>query len=339
MELLDNLTKIACAHKQHVVLAEGTEERTLQAADIALGKEIADITLIGDSVEIQRLAEKFDLNNIDKAHILNPLDYPMYETYTKLLFELRKEKGVTMEDAAKLARNPLYIGCLMIKNGDADGQVAGAANTTSNVLRPALQIIKARPGTNVVSGALLLFTHSSYGENGLVILADLAVTPNPTAAELAEIAIHSGHTARVLGGFEPYVAMLSFSTKGSANHPLVDKVAEATRIAKAMEPDMHIDGEMQVDAALVPSVGAGKAPGSDVAGRANVLIFPDLQAGNIGYKLVERLGGAQAIGPILQGMRAPVNDLSRGCCVNDIVQMIVVTANQAIGLKKKQGEL
>jgi Phosphotransacetylase len=233
-----------------------------------------------------------------------------------------------------LAKDPLYIGTLMIKNGDADGEVAGARNTTGNVLRPALQIVKTKPGTSVVSGALLLFSNSPYGENGLVLMADLAVTPNPTARELAEIAVNSGETARTIGGFEPKIAMLSFSTKGSAKHELVDKVVEATRIAQEMAPDLQIDGELQADAALVPSVGQSKAPGSEVAGHANVLVFPDLQAGNIGYKLVQRLGNAEAIGPVLQGMGAPINDLSRGCSVNDIVQMIAITANQAIGVKQ-----
>jgi phosphate acetyltransferase len=216
----------------------------------------------------------------------------------------------------------------MIKNGDADGEVAGARNTTGNVLRPALQIVKTKPGVTVVSGAVLLFTNSPYGENGFVMMADLAVTPNPTAQELAQIAVMTGQTARTLGGFEPRIAMLSFSTKGSAKHELVDKIVEATRLAQELAPDM------QIDAALVPSVGASKAPGSIVAGHANVLILPDIQSGNIGYKLVQRLGNAQAIGPILQGMGAPINDLSRGCSADDIVQMIAITANQAISLKE-----
>ncbi len=334
MKLLEEIMKRAQENVQHIVLPEGTEERTLQAADVILEKKAANITLIGNPDEIHSLVAKFQLKNIDKATILDPENYSKYETYTNLLFELRKAKGLTMEQAQKLAKDPLYIGTLMIKNGDADGEVAGARNTTGNVLRPALQIVKTKPGTSVVSGALLLFSNSPYGENGLVLMADLAVTPNPTAQELAEIAVNSGQTARTIGGFEPKIAMLSFSTKGSAKHELVDKVVEATRIAQEMAPDLQIDGELQADAALVPSVGESKAPGSEVAGHANVLVFPDLQAGNIGYKLVQRLGNAEAIGPILQGMGAPINDLSRGCCVNDIVQMIAITANQAIGAKQ-----
>jgi phosphate acetyltransferase len=335
MKLLEEIMNRAKSDIQHIVLAEGTEERTIQAADIIIGEKAAKITLIGNPDEIHTLASRFGLKNLGQATILDPENYDKYEEYTRLLFEIRKAKGLTIEEAGKLAKDPLYIGCLMIKNGDADGEVAGARNTTGNVLRPALQIVKTQPGTSVVSGALLLFSNSPYGENGLVVMADLAVTPNPTAKELAEIAVNSGHTARVLGGFEPSIAMLSFSTKGSAKHELVDKVIEATRLAQEMAPDMQIDGELQADAALVPSVGESKAPGSNVAGHANVLVFPDLQAGNIGYKLVQRLGGAQAIGPVLQGMGAPINDLSRGCSVDDIVQMIAITANQAIGTKAK----
>lgn len=334
MKLLEEIMGRAKANVQHIVLAEGTEERTIQAADTILAQKAAKITLIGNPDEIHSLTSKFQLKNIGQATILDPENYAKHDEYANLLFELRKSKGLTIEQAKLLVKDPLYIGCLMIKNGDADGQVAGARNTTGNVLRPALQIVKTAPGMSVVSGALLLFTNSPYGENGLVLMADLAVMPNPTAQELAEIAVSSGRTARILGGFEPRIAMLSFSTKGSAKHELVDKVVEATRIAQEMAPDMQIDGEMQADAALVPSVGASKAPGSKIAGHANVLVFPDLQAGNIGYKLVQRLGNAEAIGPVLQGMGAPINDLSRGCSVNDIVQMIAITANQAIGLKQ-----
>lgn len=238
---------------------------------------------------------------------------------------------MTQEEAEKMAKNPLYLGCLMIKNGDADGELAGARNTTGNTLRPAFQIIKTKPGVSIVSGALLMFTPAKHlGENGLLVFADCAVNPCPTAPELAQIAVCTAETARTVAGIEPRIAMLSFSTKGSAKHELVDKVAEATRLAKEMAPELMLDGELQVDASLIPSVGESKAPGSKVAGHANVLVFPDLQAGNIGYKLVERFSGAQAIGPILQGIAAPVNDLSRGCCVDDIVKMVAVTANQAI---------
>ena len=260
------------------------------------------------------------------------------EAYAALLLELRRSKGMTPEKAAQFVENPLYLGCLMIKAGDADGEIAGARNTTGDVLRPALQIIRTVPGINCVSGAYLMFVNdSSYGKDGLLIFADCAVIPNPTAQELAQIAISSAQTARAMADVEPAVAMLSFSTKGSASHEMVDKVVEATRLAKEMEPTLKIDGELQADAALVPAVGAHKAPGSAVAGKANVLVFPSLEAGNIGYKLVQRLGGAQAVGPILQGMAAPVNDLSRGCSVDDLYYMAAISCNQAIAQKKEKG--
>ena len=240
-----------------------------------------------------------------------------------------------MEEARKTASNPLYLGCLMIKNGDADGQVAGALNTTGNVLRAAFQVIKTKPGINVVSGAfvMVLPEGSAYGTNGLLIFADCAVIPDPTAAELAQIAVSAAQTARDIAGMEPRVAILSFSTKGSAKHEKVDKVIEATKIAKEMAPTLPLDGELQADAALVPSVGSSKAPNSDIAGRANVLVFPNLEVGNIAYKLVQRLGGVEAVGPVLQGLAAPVNDLSRGCSPDDIYKTIIITCNQAIGLK------
>lgn len=336
MDLINEIIARAKANKQRIVLPEGTEERTIKAADQLLADGVAEIILIGNPTEIKNLAVKFNLTHIDKAHIVDPKDNSKKQVYADLLFELRKAKGMTPEQAVKLAEDPLYLGCLMIKNGDADGEIAGAQNTTGNVLRPALQIIKTAPGISVVSGAFLMFVkNNQYVPNGILVFADCAVTPNPTAPQLAEIAIASAHTARALVGEEPRVAMLSFSTKGSAKDPMVDKVVEATALAKQLDPTVEIDGELQADAALVPSVGSSKAPGSTVAGKANVLVFPTLEVGNISYKLVQRLAGAEAVGPVLQGMAAPVNDLSRGCSVDDIYKMVAVTANQAIAAKNK----
>ena len=336
MELLEQIKENAKKQCKTIVLPEGTEERTIQAADQIIGEGIAKIILIGNPAEIQALAQKHNLKNIGKATVIDPESHAKKEQYADLLVELRKSKGMTREQALKLVTDPLYLATLMIKSGDADGEVAGEMNTTGNVLRAAFQIVKTAPGVSVVSGAFLMFVpNKEYGENGIMVFADCAVLPNPNAEELAQIAVSTGHTTRTIAGFEPRIAMLSFSTKGSAKHEMVDKVVEATRIAKEMDPSLQIEGELQADAAIVPSVGESKAPGSSIAGHANVLVFPSLETGNISYKLVQRLGGAEAIGPILQGIAAPVNDLSRGCSVDDIYKMIAITANQAIGIKNK----
>lgn len=334
MNLIDKMIQRAKSNKQRIVLPEGTEERTLQAADRLLSDEISNIILLGNPQEIEEKAQKMGLTNIGKAHIIDPKQHNKKDEYINLLVDIRKNKGMTPEKASKLVEDPLYLSCLMIKNGDADGEIAGAQNTTGDVLRPALQIIKTLPGVKVVSGAFIMFTQTpQYGEDGVLLFADCAVMPNPNAEELASIAVSSAKTMQSLVGVDPKVAMLSFSTKGSAEHVMVDKVREATSIAKETNPQLMIDGELQADTALVPGVAKSKAPGSPIAGKANVLVFPTLESGNIGYKLVQRLGNAQAIGPVLQGMAAPVNDLSRGCSVEDIYNMVTITANQAIGLK------
>ena len=336
MDLISEIVARAKANPQRIVLPEGTEERTLTAADRALADGVANLIILGNPAEIKALADKLGLKNIDKATIIDPENHPKKEEYAQLLCELRKKKGMTIEEARKLVLDPLYLGCLIIKSGDADGQLAGARNTTGNVLRPALQIIKTAPGITCVSGAMLLITKTpQYGENGVLVVGDVAVTPAPDADQLSQIAVCTARTAQAVAGFEdPRVAMLSFSTKGSAKHEVVDKVVEARGLAKKLDPTLKIDGELQADAALVPSVGASKAPGSEIAGKANVLVFPNLEVGNIAYKLVQRLGNADAIGPILQGIARPVNDLSRGCSVDDVYKMIAITANQAIAAKK-----
>ncbi|MDR1119793.1 MAG: phosphate acetyltransferase [Dysgonamonadaceae bacterium] len=335
MNLIQEIIARAQADKQRIVLPEGTEERTIKAADRLLADGVADIILIGNPTEISALAAQLHLTNISKARIIDPLCHEKKVLYSHLLYELRKSKGMTPEQANKLVEDPLYLGCLLIKNGDADGEIAGAINTTSNVLRPALQIIKTKPGISVVSGAFLMFLKdTTYSDNGILVFADCAVMPDPSAKELAEIAVATAATTRFIVGVEPRIAMLSFSTKGSATHPRVDKISEATRLAKILSPDLQIDGELQADAAIVQTVASLKAPGSPVAGKANVLVFPNIEVGNIAYKLVQRLGGIEAVGPILQGMAAPVNDLSRGCSVDDIYKMVAITANQAIGSKK-----
>lgn len=336
MDLIEKIVAKAKSMPQRIVLSEGTEERNLMAADKLLADGVANIILLGNADEIKQKASEKGLANIDKATIVDPISHDKKEIYTELLYELRKAKGMTMEQAAKLVENPLYLACLMIKNGDADGEVSGAEHATGDVLRPAFQIIKTLPGISAVSGVFLMFIpNKSYGEEGLMLFADCAVNPVPTAKELGEIAVCTAKTARDIAEIEPRVAMLSFSTKGSAKHEVVDKVVEATAYARELNPELAVDGELQADASIVPSVGNSKAPGSPIAGKANVLVFPSLEAGNIGYKLVQRLAGAEAIGPILQGIAAPINDLSRGCSWEDIYKMVAITANQAIGIKSK----
>lgn len=335
MDLISKIVARAQANQQRIVLPEGTEERTLKAADLLLKDGVAQLIILGNPTEIMNLSGQWGLANISKATIIDPANCPKHETYAQLLCELRKKKGMTIEEARTLTLDPLYLGCLMVKSGDADGQLAGARNTTGNVLRPALQIIKTLPGITTVSGAMLLITkHRELGKDGVLVMSDVAVTPVPTAEQLAQIAVCTEQTARAVVGIEdPKVAMLSFSTKGSAKHEVVDKIIDATRLAKEMNPAMKVDGELQADAALVPFIGASKAPGSEVAGHADVLIVPSLEVGNIGYKLAQRLGDMEAVGPILQGMAQPVNDLSRGCSIEDIYNMVAITANQAIAGK------
>ena len=335
MTLIDKIIARAKSNKQRIVLPESLEERTLTAADRAVADELAEIILIGNREEILAKAKELGLQHIEGATIIDPKTSPKTDDYAALLYELRKAKGMTQQEAWKKVLDPLYFGCLIIKSGDADGQISGALSTTGDTLRPALQIIKCAPGITCVSGAMLLITQTpQYGEDGVLVVGDVAVTPMPDAKQLAQIAVCTAQTAKSVAGFEePRVAMLSFSTKGSAKHAVVDKVVEATRLAKELAPELKIDGELQADAALVPSVGEKKAPGSDIAGHANVLVYPCLEVGNISYKLVQRLGNADAIGPILQGIARPVNDLSRGCSVDDIYKMVAITACQAMDAK------
>ena len=329
MDLLKKIIENAVKLQNHIVLPEGREIRTLKATEQILKEKIALITLLGNQSEIESIASKEGLN-ISGARIIDPATDSSRKKYAEMMVELRRNKGLTIEKAYELLNDPLYFAVLMIKAGDADGEVAGAINATGDVLRPAFQYVKTLPGVSVVSGLFfMIFKDKNIGDNGMLVFADCAVMPDPDSLQLAEIAVTTAASAKAIANIEPRVAMLSFSTKGSAQHELVDKVAEATRIAAKMNPDLLIDGEMQLDAALVPEVGQLKSPGSKVAGRANVLVFPGLESGNIGYKLVQRLAGAEAIGPVLQGMAAPINDLSRGCSVSDIVNMVAITSNQA----------
>ncbi|MFV0376472.1 MAG: phosphate acetyltransferase [Mangrovibacterium sp.] len=335
MKLLERVIKNAQEYQKRIVLPEGSEPRTLRATEIILKENIARITLLGNPVEVMKAAQEIGVN-IKGAVIVDPKTDSRRSAYADVMCEIRKSKGLTKEAALDMLNDPLVFAPLMIKCGDADGEIAGAINATGDVLRPAFQFVKTLPGVSVVSGAFLMFVNDPhFGHDGILVFADCAVMPDPDERQLAEIAVTTAKTAKAIVGMEPRIAMLSFSTKGSAQHPLVDKVANATRIAREMDPTLKIDGEMQLDAALIPEVGKLKAPDSEVAGRANVLVFPGLESANIGYKLVQRLAGAEAIGPVLQGMAAPINDLSRGCSVSDIVNMVAITANQAAAVFEK----
>ncbi len=333
MNLVERIHEMARLAEKTIVLPEGTEERNLRAADYVLENKLASLILLGNTNEILEKSKSLGLKHIEKATLIDPKKHAQKTYYANMLAEIRKEKGMTFEQALKLVEDPLYLSTLLIKDRKADGEVSGAEHATGDVLRPAFQIIKTLPGVSAVSGAfIMILKDKSFGEDGVIVFADCAVNPDPSVKELAEIAVESAKTAKFIAGIEPRVAMLSFSTKGSAKHEKVDKVVEASRLAKEMNPNLKVDGELQADAAIIEAIGQKKAPGSEIAGKANVLVFPSLESGNIAYKLVQRMAGAEAVGPVLQGLAAPINDLSRGCSVDDIINMIAITANQANGL-------
>lgn len=329
MNLIGQIWNKAKSDKKRIVLPEAEEERTLKAVDKIQTNGIADVILVGNTANINKMAIKLGID-ISKSKIEDPNTSEKTAEYARQFYELRKNKGMTMEKAGIIVKDNIYFATMMVKCGDADGMVSGAIHTTGDLLRPGLQIIKTAPNVSVVSSLLMMIIPDcEYGDDGMLLFSDCAVNPNPSAEQLATIAITTADTAKWLCGIEPKVALLSFSTMGSADHELVDKVKKATEIAKAQRPDLLIDGELQLDAAIVKSVAKLKAPNSKVAGNANILIFPDLQAGNIGYKLVQRFAKAEAIGPICQGFAKPINDLSRGCNSDDIVNVVAVTAVQA----------
>ena len=328
MNVMKEFKNKARESKKTIVLPEGYEPRMINALPKIQEENLADIILLGEKQKIEEIAEKEGVN-VDDVNIIDPAKSELKEKFAEIFYELRKHKDITKEEALNKVIDPLYFGVMLVHTEKADGMVAGSINATGDVLRPALQIVKTKDNISVVSGAMIMdVPETEYGHEGIFIFSDVAVNPNPDAKQLAEIAVSSADTARLLPGVDPVVAMLSFSTKGSAKHELADKVIEATDLAQEMAPELSIDGELQADAALVPEVGKKKSPESNVAGHANVLVFPDLQAGNIGYKLVQRLAKASAIGPILQGMAKPVNDLSRGCSADDIYYLALITIQQ-----------
>ncbi|MCK8827244.1 phosphate acetyltransferase [Natroniella acetigena] len=329
MEFIEEIYQQARSEKKRIVLPEGTDSRMVKATPIILEEEIAEVILLGEEDVIKQVAADNDVD-LSGAEIIDPSQSEKIEEYAQTYYELREHKGISLEEAKEQVTDPLYFGSLMVENGDADGKVAGAENSTGNVLRAAIRVIGTAEGISVISGSFIMIVpDDDFGEDGLFVFADCAVNPDPTTEQLAEIAVSSAKTAADLAKIDPKVGMLSFSTNGSAQHELVDKVKEATKMAKEINPELQIDGEMQADTAIVQAVAQKKWPESDLAGEANVLVFPDLQAGNIAYKLVQRLAQAEAIGPVLQGIAKPVNDLSRGCSVEDIVNVTSITAVQA----------
>lgn len=328
MGFIDSIKARAKADKKTIVLPESMDRRTWEAVEMVLAEDIADVVVLGTPAEVEENSKGL---NVAGATVIDPNTSDKLQEYIDAFVELRKAKGMTPEQAKELLTTDyMFYACMMVKLGDADGVVSGACHSTANTLRPSLQIVKTKPGTKLVSAFFVIVVpNCEYGENGTFIFGDSGLNQNPNAEELAAIAASSAESFRLLVEKEPIVAMLSHSTKGSAKHADVDKVVEATRIAKEENPDLKLDGEYQLDAAIVPSVGQSKAPGSDIAGNANVLIFPDLDAGNIGYKLAQRLAKAEAYGPVTQGIAKPVNDLSRGCSAEDIVGVVAITAVQA----------
>ena len=329
MAFLEDIIKRAKEQRKTIVLPEATDIRTLKAVDLISKQDFCNVVLIGNKEEVLKIANENSFD-VSKAEIIEPSTSENYTEFVEAFYELRKHKGMTMEKAEELMKDPVFFGMMMVKKEKADGLVSGAAHSTADTLRPALQILKTAPGTKIVSTfSVMVVPNCEYGENGVFVFADCGLNQNPNSEELSEIAISTAKSFKQIIGKEPKVAMLSYSTKGSAKAEEVDKVRKATELAKEKDPELAIDGEMQFDAAIIPEIAKSKAPGSDVAGKANTLVFPELEAGNIGYKLVERLAKAEAYGPMCQGMAKPVNDLSRGCKAEDIVGVVAITCVQA----------